>query len=97
MDVKLPKNCKENRYYYKHREEILEKRKQKRMEDPEYLAKQKEKEDKKKQKEEENKDKIKEKGRARAKIKAELLGILPIVSSGVKILGCEIVAPQLKE
>jgi hypothetical protein len=23
---KLPKNCKENRYYYKHREEILEKR-----------------------------------------------------------------------
>jgi hypothetical protein len=97
MDVKLPKNCKENRYYYKHREEILEKRKQKRMEDPEYLAKQKEKEDKKKQKEEENKDKIKEKGRARAKIKAELLGILPIVSSGAKILGCEIVAPQLKE
>lgn len=23
---KLPKNCKENRYYYRHREEILEKR-----------------------------------------------------------------------
>ncbi len=25
-EQKLPKNCKENRYYYKHREEILEKR-----------------------------------------------------------------------
>jgi len=24
--IKLPKNCKENRYYYKHRDEILEKR-----------------------------------------------------------------------
>jgi hypothetical protein len=24
--VKLPKNCKENRYYYRHREEILEKK-----------------------------------------------------------------------
>lgn len=24
--IKLPKNCKENRYYYKHREEILERR-----------------------------------------------------------------------
>lgn len=23
-EQKLPKNCKENRYYYKHREEILE-------------------------------------------------------------------------
>jgi len=25
-DMKLPKNCKENRYYYKHREEILERK-----------------------------------------------------------------------
>ena len=25
-DVKLPKNCKENRDYYKHREEILERK-----------------------------------------------------------------------
>ena len=24
--VKLPKNCKENRYYYRHREEILERK-----------------------------------------------------------------------
>lgn len=24
--IKLPKNCKENRYYYRHREEILERR-----------------------------------------------------------------------
>ena len=26
VEQKLPKNCKENRYYYKHREEILEKK-----------------------------------------------------------------------
>lgn len=25
QEPKLPKNCKENRYYYRHREEILEK------------------------------------------------------------------------
>ncbi len=30
-DVKLPKNCKENRYYYKHREEILERKRQARL------------------------------------------------------------------
>lgn len=38
--IKLPKDCKENRYYYRHREEILEKRRQKRLQDPEYQAKQ---------------------------------------------------------
>lgn len=38
-EQKLPKNCKENRYYYRHREEILAKRQQKRLEDPEYQAK----------------------------------------------------------
>ena len=80
-ELKTP--CKEMKYYYRHREEILDKRKQKRLEDPEYQAKQKEKEDKKMQKEEEKKEKIKEKGRERAKMKAERLGILPTVSSGV--------------
>jgi len=25
-DLKMPKNCKENRYYYRHREEILERK-----------------------------------------------------------------------
>jgi hypothetical protein len=44
---KLPKNCKENRYYYKHREEILEKKRQKRLEDPEYQAKYEERQRKK--------------------------------------------------
>jgi hypothetical protein len=38
-EVKLPKNTKENRYYYRHREEVLERKRQKRMEDPEYQAK----------------------------------------------------------
>jgi len=93
MDIKLPKNCKENRYYYNHREEILNKRKQKRMEDPEYQIKQKEKEEKKKQKEEEKKEKIKEKGRERAKIKSEHLGILPTIHSGANITCREIIAP----
>jgi hypothetical protein len=38
--VKIPKNSKENRYYYKHREEILEKRLLKKLENPEYEQKQ---------------------------------------------------------
>jgi hypothetical protein len=85
---KLPKNCKENRYYYRHREEILEKKRQKRLEDPEYQAKQKAKEDAKRAKEEAKKLKMKElakeKSRERAKKKAELLGVLPVVSSGAE-------------
>jgi hypothetical protein len=44
---KLPKNCKENRYYYRHREEILEKKRQKRLEDPEYRVKYEERQQKK--------------------------------------------------
>ena len=85
-DEKLPKNCKENRYYYRHREEILERKRQKRLEDPEYQAKKKAKEDAKKLKEElikqQKKEITKEKSRERAKKKAELLGVLPVVSSG---------------
>jgi hypothetical protein len=61
QEHKLPKNCKENRYYYKHREEILERKKQKRLEDPEYQAKQKAKEEAKKAKEEGKLLKLKEK------------------------------------
>jgi hypothetical protein len=87
-EQKLPKNCKETRYYYRHREDILERKKQKRLEDPEYQAKQLAKEEAKKAKEEEKKLKMKEiakeKSRERAKKKAELLGILPVVSSGVE-------------
>jgi flagellar biosynthesis/type III secretory pathway protein FliH len=101
-DPKLPKNCKENRYYYRHREEILERKKHKRLEDPEYQEKQKAKEDAKKAKEEakliklkekeeairssesERKKQIEERGRERAKKKAELLGVLPAIPSGVK-------------
>lgn len=49
---KLPKNCKENRYYYRHKDEILEKKKQKRLEDPEYRAKYEERQKKKAEREE---------------------------------------------
>jgi hypothetical protein len=86
-EQKLPKNCKENRYYYRHREEILEKKRLKRLEDPEYQAKQLAKEEAKKNEEEKKlkmKEIAKEKSRERAKKKAELLGILPVVPSGVE-------------
>jgi hypothetical protein len=101
-EQKLPKNCKETKYYYTHREQILERKKQKRLEDPEYQAKQLAKEKAKKAKEEAKLLKLKEKeeaiksseetrikqkeerARERAKKKAELLGILPLVSSGVE-------------
>lgn len=51
VDVKIPKNCKENRYYYRHREEVLARKKEQRMASPEYIAKQEEKEQKRKMKE----------------------------------------------
>ncbi len=101
-EQKLPKNNKCNRYYYRHREDILEKKRLARLEDPEYQAKQLAKEEAKKAKEEAKLLKLKEKeeaiksseanrikqkeerGRERAKKKAELLGILPVVSSGME-------------
>jgi hypothetical protein len=101
-EQKLPKNCKENRYYYRNREQILEKKRLKRLEDPEYQAKQLAKEEAKKKKEEtmilklrEKEEAIKaseperkrlkeERARERAKKKAELLGVLPVVPSGVE-------------
>jgi hypothetical protein len=82
----LPKVCKEIKYYYKHRDEILEKRRQKRLEDPEYQAKQQAKEEAKKQKEEEKKLKhkihLEERAKERARKRAELLGIPLDKSSG---------------
>ncbi len=52
QEQKLPKNCKETKYYYRHREEILERKKQKRLEDPEYQAKYEERQKKKAEREE---------------------------------------------
>jgi membrane protein involved in colicin uptake len=40
VDIKRRNNEKCTRYYYKHREELRERRHQKLMEDPEYVAKQ---------------------------------------------------------
>lgn len=51
-EIKLPKNSKENRYYYRHREDILEKKRLKKMEDPEYRAKYEERQKKKAEREE---------------------------------------------
>lgn len=55
--IKIPKNCKENRYYYRHREEVLERKKQKKLENPEYQAKVQAREEKKKAAEEAKKAK----------------------------------------
>jgi hypothetical protein len=39
LTIKVPKDCKSNRHYYRHREKILAKRKEQRLEtDPEYAA-----------------------------------------------------------
>ena len=88
VQEKLPKNSKANRYYYKNLEAILENKRQKRLEDPEYQAKQKAKEEAKKAKEEEKKQKMKEiakeKSRERAKKKADYLGVSPMTSSGME-------------
>ena len=70
--VKLPKNCKENRYYYRHRDDILEKRLQKRLEDPEYQAKYEERIRKKAEKEELEKKRA-EKRELRKKVVETLL------------------------
>ena len=51
-EVKMPKCPKALRYYYKHREEVLERRRQKLMEDPEYVAKKAARESKKQAQEE---------------------------------------------
>ncbi len=77
-----PKNPKASRYYYRHREQVLERRKQKKLEDPEYQAKIQAKEEAKKAKEAEKKaakEQVKqakeiEKEVKRAKI-AKLLGV----------------------
>jgi hypothetical protein len=53
-EIKLPKLTKEIRYYYKHRDEILARQRAKRMEDPDYAARQ-EQRMKQKQEEEERK------------------------------------------
>ena len=53
VEVKEEKGSKTLRYYYRHREEILEKKRQKRLEDPEYAARAKAREEGKRKREEE--------------------------------------------
>ena len=71
-EQKLPKNSKENRYYYRHKTEILEKKLQKKLEDPEYRAKYEERQRKKAEKEELERKKS-EKRELKKKAIAELL------------------------
>lgn len=53
-DIKMPELNKHNRYYYKHREDILARRKERQLVNPEYIEKQKVKQEAKEKKEEEN-------------------------------------------
>lgn len=89
-EIKLPKDCKETRYYYKHREEILARRKEKKLEDPEYQMKQQAKKEAKEKKIEERKVQhaleVKERMRERAEAKAKLLGIQTESSGATKTL-----------
>ena len=77
-EVKTP--CKEMKYYYRHREEILEKKLEKRLEDPEYKLKYEERQRKKAEREELER-KRKEKREKTKKMVEQILN--PLVSSGV--------------
>ncbi len=50
-EVKIPKVPKASRYYYRHREDILARRRERLMADPEYVAKQNAREEAKEAKE----------------------------------------------
>jgi len=93
LQNKMPKNCKENRYYYRHREEILAQKREKRLEDPVYQAKQKEKKEAKEKREEEKKVKhaleVEERAKLRAEAKAKMLGVKIKSPSGVEITSLE--------
>ena len=52
-DTKMPELNKHNKYYYKHREDILARRKERQLANPKYQAKQKAKQEAKEKKEEE--------------------------------------------
>lgn len=75
-EIKMPKNTKGIRYYYKHREEILEKRRQQLLQDPEYQAKIQAREEANKRKEEARKareeaKKLKEEARKAKELEIE--------------------------
>ena len=81
--TRLPKNCKEIRYYYRHREEILAKKREKRQTDPDYQAKQLAKQKRKEEKKAQCALAAQERSKLRAEAKAKLLGI-QTDSSGVE-------------
>lgn len=82
QEQKLPKNCKETRYYYRHKQEILERKLQKRLEDPEYRAKYEERQKKKAERDEIERQRA-EKRELRKKAVEQFLNPVGILS-GVK-------------
>jgi len=79
QEIKSP--CKEMKYYYRHREEILEKKREKRLEDPEYKLKYEERQRKKAEREELER-KRKEKREQTKKMVEQILN--PLVSPGLE-------------
>ena len=79
QELKTP--CKEIKYYYRHREEILEKKREKRLEDPEYKAKYEERQRKKAEREDLER-KRKEKREQTKKMVEQILN--PLIPSGVE-------------
>ncbi len=77
-EVKIPKDNKSNRHYYRHREEILEKRRQKKLENPEYVAKMQERERKKQEREALRQEEKEKKKAEKVNKKKEALGLLPV-------------------
>ena len=76
---KMKKTQKEFKYYYTHREEILEKKRQKKMEDPEYKARYEERQRRKAEKEQQEKQRA-EKKELRKKMVDQMLSPAPIPS-----------------
>ena len=76
---KMKKTQKEIKYYYTHRAEILEKKRQKKMEDPEYKARYEERQRKKAEKEQLEKQRA-EKREQRKKMVEQMLNPAPIPS-----------------
>jgi septin family protein len=76
INIKLLKDSKENRYYHRHREEILAKRRQKKEEDPEYLEKMRVREEKRLKREQDEQERALKRELRRAKIAAMLSGAI---------------------
>ena len=77
MTEEVVKVGKEIRYYYRHREEILAKKREERMKDPVYVEKLRIREDKKKRREEEEMERSKRREERKKKMEGILCAPAP--------------------